>query len=53
MTLQELINNVEIRLDYLKSIRLSKIQLNDQEIVNQLDVEILETEQTLQTLKNS
>ena len=53
MTVQDLVDQSQIRLDYLKVARLSNIQLNRLEMVVKLDVEILETEQTIQTLKNS
>jgi hypothetical protein len=53
MTIQELIEQCEIRLNYLKSARISYIQLNNLEMVTKLDVEILETESTIQTLMNS
>lgn len=53
MTIQDLVDQLQIRLDYLKVARLSNIQLNRLEMVVKLDVEILETEQTIQTLKNS
>ena len=52
MTIQELIIQVEIRLEYLKRLKVSNIELNNQKIVNSLDIEIIETEQTLNTLMN-
>jgi hypothetical protein len=53
MTIQELIKDVEIRLDYLKSLRTSYIQLYNTEMVLKTEQDINETEQTLNTLKNS
>jgi hypothetical protein len=53
MTIQELISQVEIRLEYLKSLRISNIQLNNTDIVLKIENDILETEQTLTILKNS
>jgi len=53
MTIQELIKDVEIRLDYLKSLRTSYIQLDNTEMVLKTEQDINETEQTLNTLKNS
>jgi hypothetical protein len=53
MTIEKLIQQCEIRLDYLKNLRLSNIQLNNQDMVNKIDTEIMETEQTLNTLKSS
>lgn len=53
MTIEKLIQQCEIRLDYLKRLKVSNIELNNQEIVNSLDIEIMETEQTLNTLMNT
>jgi len=53
MTMQELIEQCEIRLNYLKSVRISNIELNNLEMVARLDIDILETEQTIEILKNS
>jgi hypothetical protein len=53
MTIQELIEQCEIRLNYLKSVRISNIELNNLEMVARLDIDILETEQTIEILKNS
>jgi nucleoid-associated protein YejK len=53
MTIQKLIEQLNIRLNYLKSARISYIELNNLEIVARLDIEILETEQTIEILKNS
>ena len=53
MTISELIQQCEIRLDYLKALRVSNIQLNNQEMVNKLDVEIMQTEQTIIKLKDN
>jgi hypothetical protein len=53
MTIQEVISHVEIRLDYLKNFKTANIQIGNSEMVNKLDIEILETEQTLETLKSS
>jgi|NOAtaT_6_FD_contig_31_6377704_length_719_multi_2_in_0_out_0_2 hypothetical protein len=52
MTIEKLIQQCEIRLDYLKRLRVSNIELSNQEAVNKLDAEIAETEQTISILKN-
>ena len=53
MTIQELILQVEIRLEYLNNLRISNIQLNNTEMILKIETEIFETEQTLNTLKNN
>lgn len=53
MTIAKLIEQCEIRLEYLKSVKFSNIQLDNSELVNKLDVEILEMEETLNKLKNT
>jgi hypothetical protein len=51
MTIKELINQCEIRLNYLKNYRKTNIELGNTELVNTLDIEILQTQETLETLK--
>jgi hypothetical protein len=51
MTLEKLIKQCETRLDYLKSQRHSFIQLDNSDMVNKLDTEILEMEETMSKLK--
>jgi hypothetical protein len=51
MTVQQLLNQCEVRLDYLKNLRLSNVQLDNQVMVNKLDLQIMETEQTIEKLK--
>lgn len=53
MTIEELIKDVEIRLDYLKTLRTSYIQLGNTAMVLKIEQDISETEQTLNTLKNT
>ena len=53
MTIQKLILQVEMRLEYLKNLRISNIQLNNTEMILKIETEIFETEQTLNTLKNN
>jgi hypothetical protein len=53
MTIQELIKQIEIRLEYLKNLKVSYIQLDNTEMVLKTEQDINETEQTLNTLKNS
>lgn len=52
MTVEELISQCELRLEYLKSSRVSNIQLGNNDIVNKIDIDILETENTIIKLKN-
>ena len=51
MTINDLIKQCEVRLDYLKTVKISYTQLGDHEMVTKIDLEILEVEQTLNTLK--
>lgn len=51
MTIPDLINQCKIRLDYLKSAKISNIQLGNNDLVNKIDVEILEVEQTISKLE--
>ena len=51
MTIKELINQCETRLNYLKNYRKTNIELGNTELVNSLDIEILQTQETLETLK--
>ena len=53
MTIQDLIKQVEIRLEYLKNSKTTNIQIGNYDMVNKLDIEILETEQTIETLKGN
>jgi hypothetical protein len=53
MTIQDLIKHCEIRLEYLAQQKFHNIQLANSDMVNKLDVEIFQTEQTLNTLKSS
>ena len=53
MTIQKLIKDLEIRLDYLKGLRTSYIQVDNTAMVLKTEQEISETEQTLNTLKNT
>ena len=53
MTISDLIKQCEIRLDYLKVQKLYNTQLANFDLVNKLDVEIFQTEQTLDKLKRS
>jgi len=53
MTIPKLIIQCEIRLEYLKSSKLSYTQLGNTEMVLKLEMEIAETEQTLLKLKSS
>lgn len=53
MTIPKLINQCEIRLEYLISSKHSYTQLGNTEMVLRLEIEIAETEQTLEKLKNS
>ena len=51
MTIEKLITQCEIRLEYLKSQKYSNTQLGNSDIVNKLDTEILEIEETINRLK--
>jgi hypothetical protein len=53
MKIQELISQVEIRLEYLKTLKVSYIQLDNTEMVLKTEQDINETEQTLNILRNS
>lgn len=53
MTIDSIIQQCEIRLDYLRSVRISNIQLGNNDLVNRLDVEILELEETINKLKEN
>jgi hypothetical protein len=53
MTIQELIKQCEIRLKYLKDVKVSYIQQNNTEMVLKIETEISDTEQTIEKLKNS
>jgi hypothetical protein len=52
MTIDILINQCEIRLEYLKSQKHSNIQLSNLDLVNKIDIEIIQVEQTIEKLKN-
>lgn len=52
MTINDLINFCETRLDFLKTLKISYIQLGDYEMLNKIEAQILETENTLNQLKN-
>jgi hypothetical protein len=52
MTIIDLTKQCEIRLEYLKSMRYSCIQLNNIEMVNRIDLEIIQIEQTIDNLKS-
>jgi hypothetical protein len=49
--IQKLIKQCETRLNYLKIYRNSNIELGNDEIVNKVDTEILEIEETIEKLK--
>jgi hypothetical protein len=49
--IQKLIKQCETRLNYLKSYRNSNIELGNDEIVNKVDTEIIEIEETIEKLK--
>jgi len=51
MTITTIIQQCEIRLEYLRSIKISNIQLGNNDLVNRLDVEILELEETINKLR--
>jgi hypothetical protein len=51
MTIPELIKFCEIRVDFLHSQKNSYIQLGDLAIVNKIEVEISDTQKTIDTLK--
>jgi hypothetical protein len=53
MNIAKLINQCEIRLDYLRTQLLSYNQLGNIEMILKLETEIAETEQTIAMLKNS
>jgi hypothetical protein len=53
MTIQELIKQCEIRLDYLKSMKTYYTQQNNTEMVLKTETEIAETQQTIEKLKNN
>lgn len=53
MTILKLIEQCEIRLEYLKQARISNIQLDNNQLVNKLDIEILELQETIDKLKNT
>lgn len=53
MTIQDLIKQCEIRLDYLKSAKLSNTQLQNNQVVDKIDMEILEVQETISKLKDS
>lgn len=52
MTVPKLIIQCEIRLEYLKNLKLSYTQLGNAEMVLKLETEVAETEQTLLKLKS-
>jgi hypothetical protein len=51
MTIEKLIAQCETRLNYLKNYRKTNIELGNTELANSLDIEILQTQETLETLK--
>ena len=53
MTINDLIKYCEIRLDFLKNQKITYIQLGDYEMINKIELQILESEITLNQLKNS
>jgi hypothetical protein len=53
MTIPELIKICQIRLDYLSLQKNSYIQLGDFDTANKIDVEILDTQNTLNFLKTN
>jgi len=52
MTINDLINYCETRLEFLKTLKISYIQLGEYDMVNKIDAQILETENTLVQLKS-
>jgi hypothetical protein len=53
MTIYDLIRYCEIRLEFLKNQKTTYIQLNEYDMVNKIEMQILESEITLNQLKNS
>jgi hypothetical protein len=53
MTINDLIKYCEIRLEFLKNQKTTYIQLNDYDMVNKIEIQIFESEVTLNQLKNS
>jgi hypothetical protein len=53
MTINDLINFCITRLEFLKALKISYIQLGDYDMVNKIESQILETENTLNHLRNS
>lgn len=53
MTISDLIKYCEIRIDFLSNSKLTYIQLADYEMVNKIELEITQTQNTLDILKNS
>jgi hypothetical protein len=51
MTINDLIKFCESRLEYLKALKLSYAQLGDYDMLNKVEAQILETENTLNQLK--
>ena len=52
MTILALIKQCEIRMSYLNALKNSNIQLENYDIVNKIDAEILELQDTIDKLKN-
>lgn len=53
MTIAKLIEQCEIRLEFLKASKFSYTQLAEYEMVTKIELEILEMEQTIATLKGN
>ena len=53
MTINDLIKQCEIRKEYLQALKHSNIQLNNQDVVNKIDAELLEIENTLTKLNSA
>lgn len=52
MTILALIKQCETRLNYLVALKNSNVQLENHDIVNKIDSEILQLEDTISKLKN-
>lgn len=53
MTINDLIKYCEIRLEHLRNLKTTYLQIADYENVNKIDIQIFETEDTLLKLKNN
>jgi len=53
MKIIDLIKQCEVRLEYLKNMRHSYVQQAEHDLINKVDSEILELEETINKLKNN